>query len=952
MKIRSLDIIIFLLLFLLPQLLFSQRKLNYVANDGAFVSVNGKNKFTRALYGGTSAYRVETSDMPVLALFQDSKNSVNVSLSINDVDLSTCTYCKSKYALGMRQYEVCDDRIYRGSPILLKVVCLNDEDCTIIQVSSEASQELTLNVRITGVRGKKMSRNGDLGVDACDVFESDGVLLKSQEYRFVGKKNIKFDGLTLSSDNEEITDSLFEVCLNENKVKASMVQFHTPDPYINAVGTALVFAADGAWDGETWLHGAIGWRTPLAGWRGGYLGDVIGWHDRSRSHFDAYAKSQVCDIPISRPHPTQSEGDNLARAEKTWGTPMYSNGYICRKPGKNDIMHHYDMNLNYIDELLWHFSYDADTAYMKKMWPVIKSHLLWEKVNNDPDGDHLYDAYCCIWASDGLYYNGGAVTHSSSYNYRANLVASKIASIIGEDGEPYITEANAIRKAMNERLWIKGNHPHWAEYQDLMGKKRVHADAAVWSEYTPVDCGVCTPLQARLSMSYIDREIPHISVDDSLMTISTSDWMPYVWSINNVASAEVMHTALAFFKAGMPDKGYSLLKANIMDQMFYGHSPGNYGQISQFDAARGECYRDFADNTGISARVLIQGLFGIVPDALNGKCYIRPGFPESWDSVKVVTPYLSYEYHKGAGRYEDCFNVKQNFPQKLQIIIEDVRSHDTGEIEYESSKSIPDAEIISLTTRDPLEMKKERAVNLNFNAKVNDIFRNDYLSPRPPYTTLQIPRQGVGEWCHPKYVPEINDSAFRSVVKDGKVVICGTTFRTPSEGKNVLFCSLWDNYPDSTMITLDDYGDELRLLMVGSTNHMQTRIVNAHITIEYSDGESVTYPLTPPYNWCPVEQDYYIDEKAFNVHGIRPPLRVSFGDTNNGKLICSREIGREIGITGVYGREIRGGAAQVLCLPLDPHRRLLSATLVVDSNDIVVGIMSATICQSLVRPTH
>lgn len=34
--------------------------------------------------------------------------------------------------------------------------------------------------------------------------------------------------------------------------------------------------------------------------------------------------------------------------------------------------------------------------------------------------DGLYDAYCCIWASDALYYNSGAVTHSSAYNYRAN----------------------------------------------------------------------------------------------------------------------------------------------------------------------------------------------------------------------------------------------------------------------------------------------------------------------------------------------------------------------------------------------------------------------------------------------------------------------------------------------------------------------------------------------------
>jgi hypothetical protein len=132
---------------------------------------------------------------------------------------------------------------------------------------------------------------------------------------------------------------------------------------------------------------------------------------------------------------------------------------------------------------------------MRKMWPVLKNHLAWEKRNFDPDGDHLYDAYCCIWASDALYYSGGAVTHSSAYNYRANLLAARIAKLIGEDGTPYQQEAEAILKAMNQRLWLN-DKGHWAEYQDLMGLKRVHESAAVWSIYTPIECGACTAEQA------------------------------------------------------------------------------------------------------------------------------------------------------------------------------------------------------------------------------------------------------------------------------------------------------------------------------------------------------------------------------------------------------------------------------------------------------------------------
>ena len=55
----------------------------------------------------------------------------------------------------------------------------------------------------------------------------------------------------------------------------------------------------------------------------------------------------------------------------------------------------YDMNLCYIDELLWHLNWTGDLEYARRMWPVLTRHLAWEKLNYDPDNDGLYDAYAC-----------------------------------------------------------------------------------------------------------------------------------------------------------------------------------------------------------------------------------------------------------------------------------------------------------------------------------------------------------------------------------------------------------------------------------------------------------------------------------------------------------------------------------------------------------------------------
>jgi len=57
----------------------------------------------------------------------------------------------------------------------------------------------------------------------------------------------------------------------------------------------------------------------------------------------------------------------------------------------------------------------------------------------------------------------------------------------------------------------------------------------------------------------------------------------------------------------------------------------------------------------------------------------------------------------------------------------------------------------------------------------------------------------------------------------------------------------------------------------------------------------------------------------------------------------SRDLGKELGITGVYGREIEGGAGVLLDIPLHPHKELKSLTLETISNDVVIGLVSITL---------
>lgn len=1039
------------------------RSLQYVPDGDDFVCTNGKNRFTRALYGSHTEFRLETSDRPVFASYIK-KNSKHICFKLQTskgtVALDSTEHCESRYTPGRRSYILSEAAFEEGN-LSVAVLALPDKEGAIWQFKARNFKAFkpVLQAYISEIRNPKLNRNGDMGADPADSFEAplQPQQLQSLSVPIIGTLYILLENQKLRVLSSAEGTALFDKAEAARKEIASRIRIETPDPYFNTLGGTLATAADGIWDGEVWLHGAIGWRMPLNGWRAAYTGDALGWHDRARTHFNAYAASQVTEVPNSLPHPAQDSALHLARSVKKWGIPQYSNGYICRNPHRNDQMHHYDMNLCYIDELMWHFNWTGDLAYVRQMWPVITRHLAWEKLNYDPDNDGLYDAYACIWASDALYYNSGAVTHSSAYNYRANKMAARLAEKIGEDPTPYRTEAERILKALNERLWLP-SEGHWAEYQDFMGHKRLHESAAVWTIYHAIDSETADPFQAYQATRYVDTSIPHIPVtadglkEEGYATIATTNWLPYSWSINNVAFAEVMHTALAYCQAGRADAGYRLLKSSVLDGMYLGDSPGNIGQISFYDAARGECYRDFGDPIGVASRVLIQGLFGILPDALNGRLLIRPGFPAHWDKASVATPDIAYRFFREGKT--DTYHIHQQFQTPLIPVLqvnarfEKIRSvkingnpvrwkavqaangYPNIIIEMPSSAAATviiewqGKELSPLTSKELLiaqggkmslqlsggvtisqvhdpqgilhthsiegsdfkallksspqghhtffiqtrqgEMNWWQPVNVyietpkapahldfadirpdacrmidfdrKLNASVTDIYRNQYLSPRSPYTTLQLPTQGIGEWCHPLLTATIDDSGLRNLIRNDTFrTSLGIPFRLKASGNNILFTSLWDNYPHRATIPLSGKAGHAYLLMAGSTNHMQCHIANGIIRIHYTDGSCEETELINPDNWCPIEQDFYIDGKAFVVPAPRP-YRLHL---KTGKV--SRDLGKDLDIKGVYGREIEGGAGVLLDIPLDSTKELKELVLETLSNDVVIGVMGITL---------
>jgi hypothetical protein len=236
----------------------------------------------------------------------------------------------------------------------------------------------------------------------------------------------------------------------------------------------------------------------------------------------------------------------------------------------------------------------------------------------------------------------------------------------------------------------------------------------------------------------------------------------------------------------------------------------------------------------------------------------------------------------------------------------------------------------------------QRSIDLTpyFNDALTNIFKNKYLSPRPASPTLQLPWQGIGNWCYPLVEPVIDDTGIRTLAgdKNSFTIPQGISFATPSRAlRNILFTSQWDNYPDSVTIPLSGNASHIYFLMAGSTNPMQSRFVNGLITIRYVDGTESQLELKNPETWWPIEQDYYVDGFAFRTDAPKP-IRVHLKTG-----LITQEFKAYTSIKGFSNFAIDGGAATVLDLPLHGSRPLKSLTVKAIANDVVIGLMSATL---------
>jgi len=447
--------------------------------------------------------------------------------------------------------------------------------------------------------------------------------------------------------------------------KSSCIDVATPEKTFDLTIAPTVIAMDSSWHKDSFHHGSFAYHAPFLGWRNWYGPTALGWGDRVRKTAEMYLKYLTRgDVSKERVWYDDSpvpEGKNrftrrfhnLENAVGRLPATFNSDGTPCYGP--------YNMQECALDMMLYYIEWTGDLEFAEKYFDELCMMVEWERRIFDPDDDGLYQNVLNTWISDGHNYNGAACAQATAYNYRANLVLSQIAEKIDRDGEKFKKRAEKIKKALNEKLWL-ANEGVIAESLDTIGNCLIHPSPELPTVYHVIDSNdLIDDFKAYRTLRFTENSLKSITTTgkDGRLCYS-SNWLPKQYSNCGIFPAENAHLALAYYKIGLKNEGKKILDG-ISDCYFTGRNPGMAPHIQSARGTADFGDQDFSDVSSTYLRLVIEGLFGIRINNLDGFVHIKPAFPQEWENASLSLKDISLYYNRKGNQeiFEICCDKKE-----------------------------------------------------------------------------------------------------------------------------------------------------------------------------------------------------------------------------------------------------------------------------------------------------
>ena len=694
-------------------------------------------------------------------------------------------------------------------------------------------------------------------------------------------------GLTIPEDPA----ALFAAGLARGERLASTLDVHTPDEFIKSVARSAAVEVDAAWHPPKSMHGNMTWNQPLVGWMM-HSQHILGYHDRTLATLKAYQKAQVKE-DVKREF-IRDENGVLPTGESRF----YGQGYI------DEDQMFYNMQTQFFHQMIsaWRYSGDKETGEILR--DMLRLHLRREDECFDADGTGLYESVINTWPTDSVYTPGGAV-EETCYVYYAYKALAELTE--GEEREACERKADKIKRAFMEKLWIpERGYP--GAFVERFGQKRLHPDAWIYSAFLPIECELIDGFEAAQTVDYPRWALKR----DEKGLYWISNWTPGIWSVRECSSGENMQLAIAGFKAGKTDESLAVL-SGMAKRSLDKESPGDLSYpvtepATQTVRAIVEGlfgYRPDYPN----GRVVFQPSIPASWEKASIKTgdfdlrYTREGMTveltrparltlrmrlyadellgvegaEDWRLILAIGG-MMLEADMGYTRHAELKLTLRGFrdfdpPEELTALPADMtdiydpqnsaatpyghhmmfRKTPGGwyrEIRLDLGKNPAEAELVA-KQRTPIPDGAEFEtldITSCMNADVREIFRQKYLSPRAERGChAEIGYNGYSLWTFPfwniyPHEMEIDDFGIRESAAGVPVLVAAGE-------RNVVFTSLWDNYPDRVEIPVNRCGRMVFVAVSGSTNPNLCGIENARLVFRYGDGTEEILPLVNPKNY-------------------------------------------------------------------------------------------------------
>lgn len=173
---------------------------------------------------------------------------------------------------------------------------------------------------------------------------------------------------------------------------------------------------DGLWrdDPPVFLHGAMAWDVALVGWRSGFGGTALGWHERVAQGRYIHVRSSIQNAP-SRKHGTCAADPKHRLCLAAQNSRLHGKGRVHTGDGM------YDMQSQMFDQQIFEWRATGDRTHEALLYPALKLHVEWAHDCFDADGNGLYHSYINTWPTDSVWFNGAETWEETSYMFTAHI---------------------------------------------------------------------------------------------------------------------------------------------------------------------------------------------------------------------------------------------------------------------------------------------------------------------------------------------------------------------------------------------------------------------------------------------------------------------------------------------------------------------------------------------------